>query len=91
MFVSVDMEWVVEVPTGERTRALADVFFGVVADPHREELHDFAREVLVRRALHVVLRVEEVEHRRRLRDLEGQIARVARARSNNSICWSILR
>ena len=55
---------VVEIPTGERARAFAHVLLGVVADAHREQLHDLAREVLVRRALHVVLRVEEVQHRR---------------------------
>ena len=35
-------------PAGEGARGLADVALGVVADAHREELEQFAAEVLVR-------------------------------------------
>jgi len=78
VLVGVDFERkVVEVPTGERARALADVLLRVVADTHREQLHDLAREILVRRALDVVLRVEEIQHRGILRDRDRQIAQVA--------------
>jgi hypothetical protein len=74
----VDLESeVVEVPARERARALAHVLLGVVADAHREELHDLAREVLVRCPLHVELRVEEIEHRGILRDLDREVAEVA--------------
>ena len=69
---------VVEVPAGERPRAFAHVLLRVVPDAHGEELHHLAGEVLVRGALDVVLRVEEVQHRRVLRDLDGQVADVAR-------------
>ena len=69
---------IVEVPPGERACAFAHVLLRVVADPHREELHHLAAEVFVRRALHVVLRVKEVQHRGVLRDLNGQVPQVAR-------------
>src|ERR1700681_1692859 len=58
----------VERPTGEGTRRVLDVGFGVVAEPERKELHDLAREILVRMRGDVVPVVEPDEHRRIFRD-----------------------
>ena len=66
-----------EIPAGERAGGFANVFFGVVADAHGEQLHDFAREVLVGCALDVDARVQEGEHRGILRDGHHQVAEIA--------------
>ena len=50
------------VPAGERPCGLADVFLGVVTDAQREEFHDLARKVLVRRSFHVHAGVKERQH-----------------------------
>jgi hypothetical protein len=63
-------------PVNARAHSRTSVL-AVVADAHGEELHHLAGEVLVRRALDVVLRVEEVEHRGILRDLDRELAQVA--------------
>ena len=74
MLVRVDLEReIVEVPAGERPRAFADVLLRVVPHAHGEELHHLTGKVLVGGALHVVLGVEEIQHRRVLGDLDGQI------------------
>ena len=71
MFGRVDLEVeIVEIPAGERPRGFAYILLRVVAHAHGEELHHLAGEVLVRGALHVVLGIEEVQHRRVLGDLD---------------------
>ncbi len=67
----------IEAPAGERTRRFLDVLLGVVALAEREELHDLAREILVRLALAVLRAVEVDEHRRVLRRRVQQRAEVA--------------
>ena len=60
----------VVVEAGERPRLLADVALGVAAaGAEREELHQLARVVLVRRPLRVLGAREPEQHRRVLRDL----------------------
>ena len=75
MFVGRDYElYIDEIPPGKRARGFADVGLGVVADPHGKELHDLAREILVRRALYVHGGVEKGQHGRILRYADHQIA-----------------
>src|SRR5216683_5345644 len=69
----------VEGPAGETARCLLDVVLGVVPDPEREELHQLAREVLVRPTLHVAVGIEPYEHRRILRNRECEVLEMADA------------
>ena len=73
-----DERQVHEIPAGEGARGLADVGLAVVADPHGEQLHDLAGEVLVRRALDVHAGVEERQHGRVPGDADQEIAEVPR-------------
>ena len=52
-------------------------FSGVVADPHGEEFHHLAGEILVGGALHVLGGIEIGEHRRAARHLDQQRAEIA--------------
>ncbi len=66
---------------GQRPRLLADVALRVApAGAEREELHQLAAVVLVRRALLVVGPPEPEQHRRVLRDRDHAAARTSRAR-----------
>ena len=67
------------IPTGKGARRFANIFFAVVAHAHGEQLHDLAREVFVRCALHVHSRIEKRQHRRILRRADQQLAKIARA------------
>ena len=50
-------------PPGQRPRGFLCVSLCVTCvDTEREQLHDLAREVLVTRALHIVLAVQPVDH-----------------------------
>ena len=70
---------VFEVPAGEGSRGLSDVFLAVMAHPHGEKLHDLAGEILVRRALHVDPGIQKRQHGRVLRGADQQLAEVAGA------------
>ncbi len=65
-----------EVVAGERAGGLANVGLGVVADTEREELHQFAGEVLVRVLLRRADHVEPPLHRVVVEHRERQIAEV---------------
>jgi hypothetical protein len=69
---------ILEIPAGERARGLTDIFLGIVAHAHGEQLHNLASEVLVRRALHVHAGVEESQHGRILTHTDHQIAEISR-------------
>ena len=60
-------------PAREGAGRFTDVALGVVADAHREQLEQFAPEVLVRVRLHVLAVVEIDEHRGILEDPDQQI------------------
>ena len=68
-----------EIPTGKGACGFANIVFAVVADAHGEQFHDFAREVLVRRTLHVHASVEKGEHGRILGDAYQERAKIAEA------------
>src|SRR5204863_9674462 len=62
----------------ERASALLDVILGVVvALAKSEELHQFAREVLVGMGLVVLVVVEELQHRRIADDAVDQVRETA--------------
>ena len=63
-------------PPRERPRRRLHIVLGVVADAHREQLHQFAPIVLVRRAVVVVAVVQPVNHRRIFGNLKQQFAEV---------------
>ena len=63
-------------PARERARGFADVRFGVVTDAHREQLQDFAAEVLVRAAFDVLAGVQIDEHGRVPGDADEQVAEI---------------
>src|SRR5262249_12320996 len=67
------------VPTSERAGGFADVLLRVIADTHGEELHDFSREIFVRRSLYVYTGIEKGEHPRILCFRDHQIAKISRA------------
>ena len=78
MLIFVDDEFHIHiVPARECARGLTDILFRVVADSHGEQLHDFAREILVGSALDVDARVEEREHGGVLRHGDRKIPKVA--------------
>jgi hypothetical protein len=66
-----------QVPARKDPRAGIHVTFGVVADTHREELHDLAREVLLRAEAHVRVLVEPHDHGGISRNLDQKVAEVA--------------
>ena len=73
--------------SGQRPRLLADVALGVAAaGAEREELHQLAPVVLVRRPLRVLRAREPEEHRRVLRDLEQQLLERAERQSVAGAC-----
>ena len=74
-----DERQVHEIPAREGARGLADVGLAVVADPHGEQLHDLAGEVLVGGSLDVHACVQERQHCRVLSDGDHQVAEVARS------------
>ena len=61
-----------QVPAREHAGAGIDVGLLEVADADREELHQLAREVLLRPRPHVRAAVEPHEHRRILRDFDRE-------------------
>ncbi len=65
-----------QVPAGEHARRRVDVRFLDVRDAEREQLHDLAREVLLRLGLGVQPAVEPHQHRRILGDGDQQVAEV---------------
>ena len=65
-----------EVPAGEHARAGVDVAFRKLADANREQLHDFAREILLRTRSRVEAAVEPVQHGRVFRYLDEKIPEV---------------
>jgi hypothetical protein len=67
----------VDAPAGEGARRLLDVLLAVLAFAQGEELHQLAREVLVRLAAAIGRRVEVDDHRRILRYRVQQRAEVA--------------
>ena len=73
---------VVEGPTRKGAGRLPHIVFGVVADAHREALHELTGKVLVGVGLVVGAGVEPDQHRRVLRDCLGE--RVERARAQRS-------
>ena len=68
----------IDAPPGESARGFFDVPLGVVTLAEREQLHHFAREILVRSALAVLDAVEIDEHRRILGDRVQQDAEAAK-------------
>ena len=63
---------VVDAPPGQGACGLLDVALGVMADAQAEELHQLARQVLVRVALAVARGVEPDQHRRVVNDSAQQ-------------------
>ena len=82
-FVRPTLVDVVGAPAGQRLGGLADVGLGVgpAVGAEREQLHDLAGVVLVRRALAVVDAVEEREHRRVDGDVAQQVGERAERRA----------
>ena len=72
---------VAQVPASEDPRRRVHVLLRVVADPPGEQLHDLAREVLLRPGTDVQPAVEPYEHRRIARDLDQEIAKVAEGKA----------
>jgi hypothetical protein len=72
--VDADSAFPVVLESGQRARLLADVTLGVAASgSEREELHQLAPVVLVRRPFRVLRPGEPEEHRRVPRDLVQQL------------------
>ena len=63
-------------PSGERTRGLADVVLGVIADAKREQLEQLAAEVLVRMVFDVLTVVQIHQHCGIFEDAQKQITEV---------------
>ena len=71
-----DIRETLVIPAGESACRFLNIFFGVVADTHREQLHDLAREVFIRRTLHVHAGIKRRQHRGILRYRNQQITEV---------------
>ena len=65
-----------QIPPGEDARRGIHVGLGVVADAHREELHDFPAEVFLRARPRVRAAVEPDEHRRVFGDVDQDVFEV---------------
>ena len=67
----------VVIPAGERTRGFLDIGLGVMAHAHGEQLHDFTREVFIRRAFDIHACVQKRQHGRVFGHREHQVTEFA--------------
>ena len=67
----------VVIPTGERTRGFLDIGLCVIAHAHGEQLHDFTREVFIRRAFDIHACIQKRQHGRILGHCKHQVTEFA--------------